>query len=406
MAHADGVQIHPEGGGPHPAPIDALKNVGVNDVPMGEFWLRATTHRVTPASRLYVKQSASAAHTYGKRYVQAEGPTSIGPHWEEDFAYMKPTLDRVYCEGLNRLVIHTFTHSPREAGIPGNEYFAGTHFNPNVTWWHQAPAFLTWNSRVSFLLAQGLFVADVCYYYGDNVPNQVPLKHVDENLGEGYDYDVCNTDVLLNRMTVHNGRLCLPDGMSYEVLVLPERVGMKPEVAAKIEQLVNEGATVIGPKPQTSVGLREGEKAKTKVGEIADRLWGSKPTAGSHSHGKGAIYSGIPVRQVLQTKDIQPDFTYESRKPEVLIDYIHRQTTEADIYYVANRNDRRSILLPRSGRRGKRRSYGTLKPVLLPTFPSTKRKSAVPACRLCSNRSGLSLWSSENRLSSTMKALL
>lgn len=339
---ADGCGIHPEGGGPHPAPIDALKNVGLNDIPMGEFWIRANTHRVTPESRLYVKQPASTAHIYGKRFVQAEGPTSIGPHWEEDFAYMKPTLDRVYCEGLNRLVIHTYTHSPEDAGIPGNEYFAGTHFNPNVTWWNQAPAFLTWNSRISFMLSQGLFVGDVCFYYGDNVPNQVPLKYVYEGLGEGYDYDVCNTQVILERMTARDGKIYLPDGMSYEALVLPDRTGMTPEVVAKLACLVREGATVIGPKPVTSVGLRGGEEAVGQVKKTADALWGSDevPAGQKITYGKGAVYAGGNIRDILRAKGVSPDFTYESNRPEALIDYIHRRTEDMDIYYVVNRHER------------------------------------------------------------------
>ncbi|MDR0844495.1 MAG: glycoside hydrolase family 2 [Tannerella sp.] len=338
LAHANGIGVHPEGGGPHPAPIDALKNVGVNDIPMGEFWIRANTHRVLPEARLFIKQPASVAHTYGKRFVQAEGPTSIGPHWEEDFAYMKPTLDRVYCEGLNRLVIHTFTHSPREAGIPGNEYFAGTHFNPNVTWWNQAPAFLTWNSRISLMLSQGLFVGDVCYYYGDNVPNQAPLKHVNDDLGEGYDYDVCNSEVILDRMTARDGKIYLPDGMHYDALVLPERIGITSEVMDKLEQLVKNGAIIVGPKPVTSVGLRGDGKAIAKIKKQADALWGSGD--GKHPYGKGFVYSGQSVRDVLLSKGVQPDFGYESRKPDALIDYIHRQTEDTDIYYVVNRNER------------------------------------------------------------------
>lgn len=341
-AHADGLGFHPEGGGPHPAPIDALKNVGLNDIPMGEFWIRANTHRVSPQNRLYVKQPASAAHIYGKRFVQAEGPTSIGPHWEEDFAYMKPTLDRVYCEGMNRLVLHTFTHSPKEAGIPGNEYFAGTHFNPNVTWWKQAPAFLTWNTRNSFLLSQGLFVGDVCYYYGDNTPNQVPLKHVNEGLGEGYDYDVCNTEVILDRMTARDGRICLPDGMSYAVLVLPDRIGITPEVMDKIETLIREGATVIGPKPLTTVGLRADKQAEERVKRLADAVWGETDDVktGRRSYGKGSVCTGMTVREVLSSEGIAPDFTYESRKEGALIDYIHRTTGKEEIYYVVNRNER------------------------------------------------------------------
>ncbi|MDR2764456.1 MAG: hypothetical protein LBB90_05435, partial [Tannerella sp.] len=302
LAHDDGLGYHPESGGPHPAPIDALKNEGVNDISMGEFWLRSNTHRVTPDRRFYIKQPASAAHIYGKRFVAAEGLTSIGPHWEEDFAYMKPTLDRAYCEGLNHLVICTFSHSPEEAGKPGNEFFAGTHFNPNVTWWKQAPAFLIWSNRVSFMLSQGLFVGDVCYYYGDNVPNQVPLKHVNEDLGEGYDYDVCNTEVILDRMSVRDGKIRLPDGMSYYALVLPKHKGISPKAAKKTETMKKAGATVIDLK------------------------------------------SGQNTRDALLKKGVIPDFTYKSRKPDALIDYIHRKTDSTDIYYVVNRNEQPEYL--------------------------------------------------------------
>ena len=47
--------------------------------------------------------------------------------------------------------------------MPGNEYFAGTHLNPNVTWWEQAGDFVDYIDRCSYLLQQGLFVADVLY---------------------------------------------------------------------------------------------------------------------------------------------------------------------------------------------------------------------------------------------------
>lgn len=342
LAKKDGMALHSESGGPHPAPIDALKNLGLNAIPMGEFWIRAKTHRVEDFRRIFIKQAAAAAHIYGKRFAQAEGPTSIGPHWEEDFAFMKPTLDRAYCEGLNRLVIHTFTHSPKSAGIPGNEYFAGTHFNPNVTWWKQAPAFLKWNSRISYMLSRGLFVGDVCFYYGDNVPNQVPLKHIVPELGEGYDYDVCNSEVILTRMKVVDRKIVLPDGMRYEVLVLPDWKVVNVQVMEKLAQLVRDGATIIGPKPVSSVGLQNMGTAEQKVKVLAETVWGdiNGTTVTEHTYGKGKAVFGKTIRQVLLDKGKGPDFAYESRKPGALIDYIHRTTPDAEIYYIANRNER------------------------------------------------------------------
>jgi hypothetical protein len=79
-AHERGLGIHPESGGPHAAPIDALRCLGKSDVMMGEFWAQSP-HRQTDDSRFFTKQPASAAHLYGRRTVLAEAFTTIGPQW-------------------------------------------------------------------------------------------------------------------------------------------------------------------------------------------------------------------------------------------------------------------------------------------------------------------------------------
>ena len=143
LAHQYKLGIHPEAGGPHSAPVDALKVLAISEFPQGEFWATANTHRIKDHERLAVKQSASVAHTNGKKFVAAEGPTSIGPQWERSPKDLKANIDRIFCSGVNRIVWHTFTSSPVEFGKPGNEYFAGTHLNPNVTWWKQAGDFIS-----------------------------------------------------------------------------------------------------------------------------------------------------------------------------------------------------------------------------------------------------------------------
>ena len=113
LAHQRGLGIHPESGGPHAGPLDGVKFLGRNDIPMSEFW-RESPHRPGPTNRFFVKQAASAAHVYGKRIVGAEGFTSIGPHWNDSFHYdLKPSFDHELCSGLNLTFIHTFTCSPR-----------------------------------------------------------------------------------------------------------------------------------------------------------------------------------------------------------------------------------------------------------------------------------------------------
>ncbi len=344
-AHERGLMVHPESGGPHSAPIDALKCLGRNDVPMGEFWARAETHRASDDARLFIKQSSSAAHIYGKRFIAGEGPTSIGPHWERSPKDLKSVFDRNFCEGINRFFWHEFAGSPEEYGLPGLEYFAGTHLNPNTTWWRQSHAWTQYLSRTSFLLSQGLFQADVVMYYGDDVPNFVLRKRVIEGLGPGYDYDECNAEVLLTRMSVKDGKIILPDGMSYHLLRLPDREAITLNVLQKIEALVWEGAAIVGPKPTRATGLEGYPDANVQVREIADRLWGDcdGETVTENRYGKGRVFWGTSMRQVLLADGVSPDFEFTSALDSTMLDFTHRKTKDADIYFVVNRLARNGI---------------------------------------------------------------
>lgn len=339
LAHENGMGIHPESGGPHSAPVDALMVMGISDFPQGEFWAMANTHRIKDDERLSVRQSACVAHTNGKRFVAAEGPTSIGPQWERSPMDLKGNIDRVFCSGVNRIVWHTFTSSPKEFGLPGNEYFAGTHLNPNVTWWKQSKDFISYLDRSSYLLQQGLFVADVLYYYGDDVPNFVFLKEDLPELKAGYDWDKCSKDVILNRVSFDGGKIVLPDGMSYRVMMLSPEKAIDLNVLRKLEQLVTQGMTLIGPRPIEATGLTNFPQADQELKEITNRLWGKTDGQNLKENrcGKGRVIWGQGVNEVLAGMDVQPDFEFKGTHPKTAIDFIHRSTNDQEIYFVANR---------------------------------------------------------------------
>lgn len=339
LCHRRGVLLHSESGGPctEVAPMDALLNLGMNDVPMGEFW-QSESWVDTDRQNHVGKQTASAAHIYGKRFAAAEAFTAW-THWQESPADLKPTADIAFCEGINRCFLHTSTCSPAHFGLPGIEYFAGTHFNPNVTWWDLAGPFVAYLSRCQFLLSQGLPVADVCYYYGDQVPSFVTPKHTDPSLGPGRDYDVCNADVLLHRMEVRDGRIVLPDGVSYRLLLLPDRETMPLEVIRKLAELVEDGGTIVGPKPRGAPGLTGYPRADERIRRVADRLWG--PCDGGsvtmHRYGRGRVFWGQSPGAILQADGLCPDFASEGAPAGASVDYIHRSADGAEVYFVANR---------------------------------------------------------------------
>lgn len=345
LAHRHGMAIHPESGGPHGAPIDSLRCLGLSDIPMSEFWARSWRHRVKDENRFFVKQPASAAHTYGRPLVAAEGFTTIGPHWQETlWDNLKPSFDRAACEGLNRLFWTLVTCSPEEMGMPGQDMFAGTHFNPNSTWWDKSHNFLAYLNRCQYLLQQGLFVADVCYYYGDHVPNYAQLKKSDPaRLLPGYDYDAATEEVVLTRMNVEDGRIVLPDGMSYRLLVLQDRTNISLPVLRKIKQLVEAGATVLGPKPQTATGLRDFPRCDKEVRAIVSEVWGpcDAEAVTMHAFGKGRVIWEKTAREVFAADHIAPDVEFRAdvngQQPSAAtMDWIHRRAGDTDIFFVCS----------------------------------------------------------------------
>jgi hypothetical protein len=134
-------------------------------------------------------------------------------------------------------------------------------------------------------------------------PTSFGRKHVPGDLGPGYDYDVCNTEVLLTRLAVEDRYLVLPDGVRYRALVLPESQTMTVEVARKLRELARAGATIIGPKPARDPGLKNYPqcdrlncaRSRRNCGVIApERIFGKPP-----SLVRGRVVWGKAVREIL-----------------------------------------------------------------------------------------------------------
>lgn len=339
-----GVKLVGEAGGPGPpiwdtCPVDALKALGSVDIPRGEFWIK-NRHNI-----FLVKEIASASHIYGKKYVDAEAWTTW-LRWQNSPVVLKQLVDRAFGEGLNRITYHVFAHSPEEDGFPGRSYHAGVDLNPREVWWPKARPFMDYLARCCYLLQQGLFVAEVAYYYGDKAPNfwpayhNVPEKPLLEGLGEGYDYDVVNTDVILNRMSVKNGLITLPDGLSYRILVLPDERTMPLEVLLKLEKMVKAGATIIGPKPIDVPGMKNYGERVSKLRALADRMWGGCDgrTVKVNNYGRGKVVWNLTPREWLLQNSVAPDFWCENEELISELDYIHRRHKDIDIYFVRNKS--------------------------------------------------------------------
>ena len=330
-----------------PTTGDGLLNKREVDVPMGEFWVPAPGKKDGPEHLADLLETASAVHIYGKKIAAAESFTTCteASVWSSP-EYLKPLADRALALGINRIVFDTSDLQPfvDDFHKPGMTLGpCGLHYTRNNTWAKQAIAWNTYLARASYLLQQGQFVGDLAYFYGEGAPATIPFwKPVTPALPQGYAYDWVDADVLLNRMSVRDGRLALEDGMSYRVLVLPDYVNqITLPVLRKLRNLVSAGAIVVAPRPAGSPSLADyGKEAEFR--SIVNDLWGSIDGMGvnGHRYGQGKIYWSKPLEEVLDEAKIAPDLEYNKPGFDSELVWIHRRDGDKDIYFVANQKQR------------------------------------------------------------------
>ena len=326
LAHEHGLRLTLEG---YDLPFgDEATYTQRADEPMTEFWATGGSQNLTKG-----RQMASVAHIMGDKIVGAESFTSgDNEQWKFHPATIKALGDYEFSQGVNRFVIHRYAHQPYLDRFPGATMGPwGLHYERTQTWWEMSSAWHEYLSRCQWMLRQGLFVADLCCLRPE-LPDQTYFTPTPD-VPAGYKYDECSAEALIARMNVKDGRLVLPDGMSYRMLVLPNSTVMTPALARKIKQLVEAGATVLGPRPVASPSLADFPKCDEEVSQLAAEIWGDcdGKTVTAHSVGQGRVVWGRPLQTVLEELQTPPDFT-----SSVKLNWIHRHAGDTEIYFVAN----------------------------------------------------------------------
>ena len=317
---------------------DGMEIKRTSDIPMSATWTpRRSEVGVSTGYKADVRESASVAHIYGQNLVAAESMTAIGTAWAWSPEFLKPTADMELANGLNRFVIHTSVHQPVNDKIPGlglGPY--GQWFTRHETWAEQATPWITYLSRNCYMLQQGKFMADVAYFYGEDNNITALFGNKLPEVPPGYNYDFVNADIVSNVLTVNKGQIITPSGMSYRMLALDANCNyMSLPVLRKISVMVKAGAVVVGERPLGTPSLSD-DQAEFKT--IVDELWANGK--GENIVGKGKVYTGQTIAEVLNSMNVSPDFEYTRPQSNTEFLFVHRKLHDIDIYWVNNRNNR------------------------------------------------------------------
>ncbi|HNW56448.1 MAG TPA: glycosyl hydrolase [Bacteroidales bacterium] len=352
-------------------PGEFLQYGGQSDEVAGEFWSEGDLGNIEN------RAASSCAHIYGKNKVSAESFTCAGRPFSRYPAVMKQRGDRFFTEGINNTLMHVYIQQPDER-VPGANAWFGNEFNRHNTWFSQMDVFIQYLKRCNFMLQQGRYIADVAYFIGEDAPKMTGI--CDPALPQGYSFDYINGEVINTRTSVKDGKIMLPDGMSYRLLVLPKLKTMRPELLKKIKELVEQGAVVLGPAPEYSPSLQNYPQADQQVKQTVSELWGDVDgiNVKSRKVGRGMILSGMAMQEALDFIKVIPDCRFGEEDPAL---FIHRKTEEGDIYFISNQSDKTIKIAPELRTEGKSpelwdATSGTIRD--LPAYTFGKGMTTVP----------------------------
>jgi hypothetical protein len=311
-----------------PSNADDFQYGEVVDVPMSCFWMDGTCGPGKFPCMDNSHYAASLAHVWGRRYVADEAFTAGPPRggrWLETPFLIKWQGDRAYANGCNLVVYHRFTHQPwpDDRRLPGMTMGRwGMHLDRTQTWWRLADGWFRYQARCQWMLQEGGFCADVLFWNGEGTPKHGWTRTV---LPRGYDYDVCATKAV-ERLKVVNGKIVVPGGVEYEMLVLPETDTMSERMVKRIGELAGQGAKIVAPmRPLRAPGLAGCAAAgRRPYQSLVNSAW---------TQGEGVMECGAV--EALKRLGVAQDFACSVRD----VAWIHRRNLSADWYFVACGNE-------------------------------------------------------------------
>jgi hypothetical protein len=313
------------------APAVTLSSNALVDLPEGEG---SQWH--APFS--FTRSATSASHLYGRPITSSETWTWLhSPSFRATPLDMKAEADTFFLQGINQLVGHGWPYSPPSAGDPGWAFYAAAVFNDHNPWWMVMPDVMGYLSRVSYLLRQGKPANDVAVLLPEEDaqarfrPGHVSVTDEMRTLlgsdlapailDAGYNFDYIDSAAIDS------------EGIHYPVLVMPHVERLPLATYRRIEEYARGGGLVIAVKslPSRAPGLKESPRDSAAVAQISQEMFAA-----------GAKNAKLVARSTQLAAAIgavlKPDVAFSPPTPTV--GFIHRKLPVADIYFVANTDNR------------------------------------------------------------------
>lgn len=322
--------VEPYGWGP----FDELRAGGKSDRLMGEFWVRDEEY---PGR---VSAAISSARIYGKKIISAESFTSINTvNWKGHPWFYKHYGDKMWARGINETMFHRYAHQPNTHVVPGMTMDSiGSHIDRTQTWWDNGGVeWFNYLARGSYLLQQGVPESDFLIHLGDTAPQAIPNKN-NTNVPDGFNFDYVNTEVLVERLTVKDGYLVLPEGTRYQALELHRPQYLKMATLKRVRDLVMAGATLVSAKPEQPIGFSEWP-LREEFNTITEELWGDG-TQALRQLGKGQV-STLSLNESIVRLNFEPALKINEQAVKL---FAHRRIANNDLFFFYNDKPETQVL--------------------------------------------------------------
>ena len=306
----------------HGSPANILDIYAVSDVPETEG-----------RSIIGMKTASSAAHVADKKLTSAEACTWLNDHFRSTLGDVKTAVDVYLLSGVNHIVYHGTCLSPNDAPWPGWMFYASVHFQPTNSFWADFGAFNKYVARCQSFLQAGNPDNDILLFFNatdlqSTRGREKMLFHMNHNTpaqssigasasalyDKGYTWDYITDKMIVERLSVKNGRILTNGGASYSTIVIPECKKMQVETFEKLMAMAKKGATIIvqNALPEDVPGFANLEGRRTRLETLKSKLdFISDGDVKVARYGKGYFFISSDLGSMLNKAGVTRETMYD-----------------------------------------------------------------------------------------------